>query len=208
MLRDSGNHNFPIWLIGDSEPARWREKIDTPFDSRHPIRHNIWTSIADIIQDNTFRDVRRRIDTSKLFIRNAIGDPGEKPKANVAIWSETVQWEIDELSRILSLYRPRLVLSFGAFSFEFVKRAVGGEACKFNNWTTARLGEVFANRVRDWDCEKINHLPLLHRSIAAGAFLQSHDYFVGRKRANYFEYVGEKIAAVLLSDKNKLDIWI
>jgi hypothetical protein len=51
MAADVGNKNFPIWLLGDSNPERWQGELKTPFDPRHPVRHNIWTSILDVIQD-------------------------------------------------------------------------------------------------------------------------------------------------------------
>jgi hypothetical protein len=54
----------------------------------------------------------------------------------------------------------------------------------------------------------IGKLPLLHRSIAGGKFLQSHDYFCRNSGANYFDYVGEKVAEVIIKNKDNLKIWI
>ncbi|MBU3159507.1 hypothetical protein KPL37_07025 [Clostridium frigoris] len=72
MDRDTGNINFPIWIIGDSEPDRWKDVLNEPFDSRHPIRHNIITSVFDIMQDNIFRKTGKRIETSEIYTRNAV----------------------------------------------------------------------------------------------------------------------------------------
>ena len=82
MKRDCGDKNFPIWLLGDSEPENWKDVLTSPFDSRHPIRHNIWTSILDKIQDNIFRTNFNRINVERIYIRNAVDDPIKKPKYN------------------------------------------------------------------------------------------------------------------------------
>jgi hypothetical protein len=55
MVREDGKISFPIWLLGDSELELWRQLLDKPFDARHPIRHNIWTSILGVIQGYVFK---------------------------------------------------------------------------------------------------------------------------------------------------------
>lgn len=74
MDRETGDPHFPIWLLGDSNPRNWENHLKTPLDPRHPARHNIWTPILDEIQDRLFRRLRMRLDTSKMYIRNAIED--------------------------------------------------------------------------------------------------------------------------------------
>ena len=54
MKKETGNPRFPIWLLADSEPDGWRDRLDDPLDKRHPIRHNIWTSVLDVIQADVF----------------------------------------------------------------------------------------------------------------------------------------------------------
>jgi hypothetical protein len=115
---------------------------------------------------------------------------------------------MDELSRLLLSYRPFIVFCFGAFSFEFVNRANGGASSKYGRWGAADLGKVFSKRIQKCDNQTSNILPLLHRSISGGNFLKSHEYFVGSELGNYFEYVGEKIANVLLANKDEHNIWI
>lgn len=61
MDRETGYKTFPIWLIGDSEPKKWKDKLNEPLDYRHPVRHNIWTSIIDIVQDLLYRHNNKRI---------------------------------------------------------------------------------------------------------------------------------------------------
>ena len=86
MLRESGNLRFPIWWLGDSNPVQWQDSLTAPFDPRHPIRHNIWSSILDVIQDNVFRQNRCRVDSSMVYIRNAVDDPAKKPRQSSIIW--------------------------------------------------------------------------------------------------------------------------
>ena len=50
MKEFSGDPEFPIWLIGDSPPENWVDKLDFPLDAKHPARHNVWTSILDSLQ--------------------------------------------------------------------------------------------------------------------------------------------------------------
>jgi len=54
MNESVGDPKFPIWLIGDSPPEAWADKLDTPLDPRHPARHSIWTSVADPMQDRFY----------------------------------------------------------------------------------------------------------------------------------------------------------
>ena len=208
MKREDNRPNAPIWLLGDSEPLNWRNKLDTPFDPRHPIRHNIWTPIIDVIQDKVFREDKRRVDASKIYIRNAIGDPVNKPSNAELIWNKHVQDEIADFSRLLRNYRPFMVFCFGAFAFEFARRASDIDGNKYGYWNTLKLGNEFAKRIKQCGDNDNNIIPLLHRSIAGGYFLKSHENFVGFADENYFKYVGEKIAQVLLAEKDNLNIWI
>ena len=76
----TGNPEFPIWLVGDSPPEAWADKLDTPLDPRHPARHSILTSVADPMQDRLYRQSKRRLDTSRLYIRNAVSQPLKRPE--------------------------------------------------------------------------------------------------------------------------------
>lgn len=209
MERECGNPNYPIWLLGDSEPQNWSSKLKTPFDMRHPIRHNIWTSIIDLVQDRVFRELRERIDTSRLYIRNAIGERSAKPDGNDIQWRSEVCSQIDYLTRNISEYKPIIVFTFGAFSYEFGRRATGDTPNKaYGYWGTRRLGDEFRTRIGEFKMERPNLIPLLHRSISGGKFLESHEYFSGMVEGNYFEYVAEHIAKIIIERKNRFDIWI
>ena len=54
MLREPGNEDSSIWLIGDSSLPKWGEYLDEPLDSRHPARHDIWTTVLEGIQKQVF----------------------------------------------------------------------------------------------------------------------------------------------------------
>ena len=41
MLKEYGSKNFPIWLLGDSNPINFHQKLTYPLDPLHPARHNI-----------------------------------------------------------------------------------------------------------------------------------------------------------------------
>jgi hypothetical protein len=209
MKREVGDRNFPIWLLGDSNPEQWQESLATPFDPRHPIRHNIWTSVLDVIQDNVFRAKKIRVETKTLFIRNAVENPLIKPKPTDIEWGKKVEIEIAELREIILTYKPKLLLSFGAFSFEFARRSHGQEPKRnYSYWGSEKLGVEFRQRINEFDPNKINILPLLHRSVSGGKFIQSQNNFCNKKGANYFEYVGISIEEKLLQFQYDLDIWV
>ena len=100
MLRESGNKNSSIWLIGDSAPPNWSEYLDEPLDSRHPARHNIWTPVLERIQKQAFLGDRRRVDDSQLYIRNAVHHPEDKPPRSAMEWGLKLLEETDEFGRL------------------------------------------------------------------------------------------------------------
>jgi hypothetical protein len=209
MQREVGNPEFPIWLIGDSNPKQWQDKLTIPLDPRHPIRHNIWTSILDVIQDQVFRFAGKRLDTSQFFIRNAVDNPDKKPEGSSIDWSRDAIFEQQQLTQFIERYQPKILFSFGAFAFEFTRRAVGEQGQrKFSYWGARQLGDEFRKRINGFDTLKGNILPLLHRSISGGKFIQSHDQFSGGEGVNYFDYTGGEIARVLIDKFDGLPIWI
>lgn len=213
MKIEIGKPRIPLWLLGDSEPARWRAKLDEPLDKRHPIRHNIWTSVLDVIQRDVFTVLGRRVDAEQLFIRNAVQDPATKPLTPLKAgrsWRPEAEASVVEYRRLLGEHRPKLVISFGVFAFAFALRSLN-EAC--GSWSEATsqsaiLGCEFRKRVRDFDPTRTNVLPLLHRSIAGRSFLAGHDEFSGVKGANYFEGAGTAIAGLLVRHQAHFDCWV
>lgn len=208
MELESGSKSFPIWLIGDSNPKTWENSLEYPLDPRHPARHNIWTPILDGIQEQVFSTDRRRVATAQLYVRNAVQDAVDRPRAKDIQWQPDLLKGTRALGNLLTSYTPTMVFVFGAFAFEFTRRSSGENSRKYGCWTTKALGKEFRQRVGAFDPEGINIFPLLHVSIARGRFLESHDYFTGVEGGNYFDYVAEEIASLLLQHKDKLPIWI
>ena len=209
MDRDIGRREFPIWLLGDSNPPQWQSQLRSPFDPRHPVRHNIWTSVLDVIQDTVYREARLRVETHYIYIRNAVEDPNVKPAQDDVEWSRDLENEVSELRLLLKKSSPRLLLSFGAFSFEFARRALRQQPVHhYHYWTTRRLGAEFRARAAGFDPLSVNALPLLHRSIAAGRFMQSHSHFCDDPDGNYSDLVGSSIADLLLQHRDALPVWV
>lgn len=210
MKKDSGNKKFPLWLIGDSNPQNWQDILTAPFDARHPARHNIWTSVLDVIQDELFRKRKIRLETQTLYIRNAVENPKDRPKEDIAKWSSKVEQEIEILQNDLTEYCPKIVVCFGRFSFEFSRRSFGEMPHRNSNfWNTKNLGDEFRQRLNVFSPSTLNLIPLLHTSISRGRFISSHKQFCQQgDDANYFNYVGIQIASKLLEFEKQLDIWI
>ena len=209
VKRESENRNSAIWLIGDSSPPTWRASLDEPLDSRHPARHNIWTPVLEGIQRQVFLGDRRRVDDSQLYVRNAVHRQEDKPSGDAMDWESKPLEEMDEFGRLLGTYRPTLLLTFGAFAFEFARRSLAREPRrKFDCWTTEKLGAEFRRTVREFNPRELNVFPLLHVSIARGHFLTSHEHFTGKNKGNYFNFVAKEIGTLLLKYKDTLDVWV
>ena len=205
MKDSTGNPEFPIWLIGDSPPEAWADKLDTPLDPRHPARHSIWTSVADPMQDRLYRRGKRRLDTSQLYIRNAMS----KPLTGRGI-SEFLRLSEESLKEMLSNYQPNILLTFGVSAFMITLFASGESPQRIYD-TTKLLGEQFRHRIENYDNNGVNIIPLLHVSISRGKFLEAHRDFVdgyGDTPSNYFDYVGTDLADLLLVKLSDKPIWV
>jgi len=140
--KEVGNKDFGIWLLDDSNPERSENALTVPFDLRYPVRHNIWTPMFDAIQDRVFRQHRLRLNTSSLFIRNAIENPRHRPTGAAVKWSAEVEAEMRGFQRDIRVHHPPPLLCFGTFAFEFVRRAPDVDADpprRFGYWTTEQL---------------------------------------------------------------------
>jgi hypothetical protein len=157
------------------------------------------------MQNRLYRQRRLRLDTSRLYIRNASDKPLKEP-----IDGEQIRSMQEKLKGLLDTYRPTLVLTFGVNAFMITQLACG-EDVSFKAATTELLGIQFRARIERWDDNGVNIVPLLHASIARRMFLQAHKYFVGateKTPPNYFDYVGEKLADLLLEKLFDKPIWI
>ena len=173
MDREAGSKAYPIWLIADSSPPRWEEHLRQPLDPRHPARHNIWTPILEGIQSHVFQAARTRIDTTDLYVRNAVHDVADKPPYRRLDWPSRLAVETRDLASLVARHRPKLLLTFGAFACEFARRSLDrGLPRAISHWTSTELGNEFRRNVGNLDPAhpQPQHLPLLHVSIARGTF--------------------------------------
>lgn len=204
MKEFSGDPKFPIWLIGDSPPENWVDKLGFPLDPKHPARHNIWTPILDSLQDRVFRQQRRRFDTSRLYVRNALDIP-------LAISTpEQKRQGTKKLEGLINKYKPKLILTFGVYAFLSTSVAAD-QPFRTSPITAKLLGQQFRSCITHYSDRQTNVIPLLHVSIARGRFLESHRDFIGtdnKEHDNYFNYVGERLADLLLGSFSDEQIWI
>lgn len=102
------------------------------------------------------------------------------------------------MSYLLDSHSPKLVLSFGAFAFEFAKRSRDEAPHRaYRHWSTKRLGDEFRRRIEEFNPHEVNLVPLLQVSIAGRHLLRSHSLFTQTEDGNYFDYVGRRIADCL-----------
>jgi hypothetical protein len=195
MKRYVGPPDSAIWLLGDSNPVAWQDYLDEPLDKRFPTRHVIWTPIESVIQRCLFAQFKMRLDDNMLYVRNAVEDPEYKRKKEKLRLAE----EIAIFGKLMSEYRPLLVLCFGQFAFEFARRArqESGEY-PFRHWSIKELAKEFSGRSASVSRSAVNVLPLLH-AVVAQKLEECHGEFSGGT-GNYFTYVGGKIAEVFVNN--------
>jgi hypothetical protein len=214
LKEEHGCRKSAIWLLGDSNPKNWQDKLKYPFDPRHPAIHSIWTPVADRIQDRVYRKLKARVDFQRIYIRNAIADPSVKPHSSKKDWEKEVNSKIPKLWKLLDEYRPKILFSFGSFSFEFARRTLKYKDIKpYNYWSTERLGGGFRKSISSFDLKQINLIPLLHVSIARRYYIKSHKNFCGNEvpvhqDANYFNWTGERLADLLVRHRDTIEIWV
>jgi len=194
MKRELGERTYPIWLL---------------INPKHPgVRHDIWRPILDEIQDRVFREFQTRIDTSNLYVRSAVGDGGIVPNT-LNWWGREVAKEIEYYREIVYEYKPKMLISFGAFPFEFARRVFEVNPEKGPKaWSTSLLKDEFGNAMENFDINKTNRIPLLRRVIATDKFIETHNFLSRTDRDTYFQHVGAKIAEKIIENKDNLDIWI
>ena len=190
IKRETGERAYPIWLL---------------VNPKHPaVRHNIWTPVLAEIQDKVYRETHTRIDTSNIYIRNVVSDSRIVPNT-LNWWGAEVAKEIELFREIVLEHQPKILISFGAFPFEFLRRVYEIKPEKGPKyWGTSNLGDEFGRSIENFDINKTNRIPLLRRVISSGKFIEDHNYF-GRK---LLSLCWKKIAEKIIENKNKLNIWI
>ena len=198
---------FPIWLLADSLPERWTNKIREPLDNRFPTRHNIWTPVWDAIQATVYLPDKRRVSGSRLCICNAAPTQANG-KPDWDFDGVGIQAQIDAYATLLEQYRPTIVLAFGRRAFEFGRRAIHeAPQREAYSWTCKELGEKFRTRIADFDTSKTNLFPLLHLVIARGHWDAAHHLFTGDSDGDYFLATGSALGFLIKTQLAGYDIW-
>ncbi|TGE33455.1 hypothetical protein [Desulfosporosinus sp. Sb-LF] len=196
MAKETGERTYPIWLL---------------VNPKHPaVRHFVWTPVLSEIQDKVYRKLNKRIDTTNIFIRNAVSDSSIVPNTQ-NWWGAEVTKEIQLFREIALEHKPKILISFGAFPYEFVRRVYEIKPEKGPKaWGNSNLGDEFGRSIENFDINKTNRIPLLRRVIESGKFIDDHDnnYQTNGENENYFHYVGSKIADKIIENKDSLNIWI
>lgn len=192
--RELGERTYPIWLlINPKYPA---------------VRHDIWRPILDEIQDRVFRELHTRIDTSNLYIRSAVSDGGIVPNT-LNWWGKEVAKEIEFYREIVLKHKPKMLISFGAFPFEFARRVYEVKPEKGPKaWSSSILRDEFDSAIENFDINLTNRIPLLRRVIPNNKLVQNGNFLSRTERETYFQHVGSKIAEKIIENKHHLDIWI
>jgi len=194
MKKESGDKSYPIWLL---------------VNPKYPtVCHDIWVPILCEIQDKVYRKLHRRIDTENIFIKNAVSDIGIVPKTSNC-WATEVSKEIVILRESVLEHQPKIIITFGTITHEFVKRVleVRSEAGP-KYWSTTNLGDEFERSIANFDINQTNRIPLLRRVMKSGKSLEDRNYYSWEDNENYFRDVATKIADRIIENKDSLKIWI
>lgn len=190
IKRESGERSYPIWLV---------------VNPKHPaVRHNIWTPALTEIQDKVYRELHKIIDVSNIYIRNVVCDSRIVP-TKLNWWGSEIAKEIASFREIVLENKPKILISFGSFPYEFLRRVYEIKPEKGpRHWGNSNLGDEFERLIENFDINKTNRIPLLRRLVSSDKFIEGHNYLEN----DYFRYVGTKIAEKIVENKDSFDIWI
>lgn len=194
VKRESGDKTYPIWLLVNPKHSA--------------VRHYIWTPVLAEIQDKVYREIRQRIDTSNIYIRNAVCDSRIVPNT-LSWWGAEVAAEIESFRESVLEYKPKILITFGAFPFEFVRRVYSIKPEKGpKSWGTLNLKNEFIKSIQTFDINKTNRIPLLRRVIESGKFVENENNRGQINLEDYFNFAGTKIAEKIIEHKDRFDLWI
>ncbi|HWQ41153.1 MAG TPA: hypothetical protein VN456_03870 [Desulfosporosinus sp.] len=194
MARESGERSCPIWLL---------------VNPKHPaVRYYIWTPVLAVIQDKVFRDIHKRIDTKDIFIWNVVRESGMVPNT-LNWWGAEVDAEIESFRALVLEHKPKILITFGAFPYEFLRRVYEIKPQKGPKyWGTAKLREEFEKSIENFDITQTNRIPLLRRVVESGKFIEGHNHYCQEQVENYFDFVGTKMAEKIIENKDGFTNWI
>ena len=194
MKIELGKRTYPIWLL---------------INPKYPdVRYDIWRPVLDEIQDRVFRELQTRIDTSNIYIKSAVDDIGIVPNT-LNWWAKEVAKEIELFRKLVREHRPKMLVTFGAFPFEFARRVNEVKPEKGPKaWSSMILRNEFDKSMENFDINETNTIPLLRRVLTTDKYIETHNYMSLTDRETYFQHVGTKIAEKIIKNKSNLDIWI
>lgn len=192
--RELGKRTYPIWLL---------------FNPKYPeVHRDIWRPVLDVIQDRVYRKLQTRIDTSDIFIRSAVDDRGIVPKTS-HLWGWKVAEEIELYREIILEHKPKMLISFGAFPYEFARRVYEVKPEKGPKaWGTSNLKDEFKQSMKNFEICQTNLIPLLRRINVTDEIKETRNILSRNEMELYFQDVGAKLADKIIENKNNLDIWI
>ncbi|TGE36257.1 hypothetical protein E4K67_20130 [Desulfosporosinus fructosivorans] len=193
--RESGKRSYPIWLL---------------VNPKHPaVRYYIWTPVVEVIQDKVYREIHKRIDTTDIFIWNVVRESGMVPNT-LNWWGAEVEAEIVMFRELILEHKPKILITFGAFPHEFVRRALEIKPQKGPKyWGTSILKEEFEIAIQNFDINQTNNIPLLRRVVESGKFIEGNNNCFSQELVeHYFSYVGTKIAEKIIENKDSFNEWV
>ncbi|MDQ7092520.1 hypothetical protein REC12_02830 [Desulfosporosinus sp. PR] len=189
---EAGDRSSQIWLLVNPKyPAVCRD---------------IWIPILEVIQDKVYRQLHKRIDTKRIFIKNAVSDIGTVSRLSNLCSAEIAE-EIAILRKSILKHQPKILVTFGPVTYELVRRMleINQEGPKY--WNTVDLENEFERSMADFDINRTNKIPLPRRVMVQGKFIdEGNDFW--EDCDNYFAEIGTKIAARIMENKDSLNIWI
>jgi hypothetical protein len=138
------------------------------------------------IQKKIYQENAKIIDDDNFYMQNAISKPHNKPDKTDYIWdvasigqekSDYIVSQINNMKKLLSEYNPKIIITFSAFTYEFMRRCHSLPEFEFEHWGAWTLKGEFIEAIDD----KKKIIPLLHTSNSSGNFLSSHKQFSNRK---------------------------
>lgn len=192
--RDSGKKTYPIWLLVNPKYT--------------VVRYDIWRPVLDEIQDKVYRELHTRIDTTNIYFRCAVKNSEIVPNT-LNWWGKEVAKEIDLFREIVLEYKPKMLISFGAFPYEFVRRVCNIKPEKGPKaWSTSILRGEFESSMDNFNINCTNRIPLLRRVVTGDNQRDNLNFVSLTEREAYFHHVGTKIAEKIIENKDNLNIWI
>jgi len=187
MKKESGNRSCPIWLLVNPK---------YPADIT-----NIWNPIMYEIQDKVYRRLHARINSRNIFIKSAVNNIGRLTSASV---EAEVAKDIVMLRESILEHQPKLLITFGTITNEFVRRVFDTRPQNGPKyWSTSNLGNEFERSIANFDINQTNWIPLIRRTIKTSKNIEAWE-----DSKNYYHDVATKIADRIIENKDSLKIWI